>query len=85
MPRSRSGILALGLLAVIACGPRQPSPSASSAATSDTGGLRLIPMDSATAERLCVKPDLVRAGLADCVLKDQSPPVRPIPRPLPPP
>jgi hypothetical protein len=39
------------------------------------------PMDSATIERLCAKPDSVRAGKADCVLKDQSapPPSRPPP------
>ena len=32
--------------------------------------------DSATIERLCVQPDRVRARLAACVLKDQSPPPR---------
>jgi hypothetical protein len=30
-------------------------------------------MDSATIERLCAHPDSVRAGLAECVLLDQSP------------
>jgi len=29
-------------------------------------------MDSATIERLCAHPDSVRAGLAECVLLDQS-------------
>jgi hypothetical protein len=32
--------------------------------------------DSATIDRLCVRPDLVRTGIAACVLKDQSPPLR---------
>jgi hypothetical protein len=29
-------------------------------------------MDSATIERLCLRPDSVRAGRAPCVLRDQS-------------
>jgi hypothetical protein len=41
-------------------------------------------MDSASIERLCAKPDLVRAGIAECVLKDQSPPQAQIMRPPPP-
>jgi hypothetical protein len=41
------------------------------------------PFDSATIERLCVQPDRVRAGWAECVLKDQSPQPREIRRPPP--
>ena len=46
-------------------------------------------MDSATIERLCLRPDSVRAGRAACVLRDQSrgpwlrqpdPPASPPPR-----
>jgi hypothetical protein len=33
-----------------------------------------IAMDSAQIYRLCAKPGLVRAGMADCELKDQSSP-----------
>ena len=46
-------------------------------------------MDSATIERLCAHPDSVRAGLAECALKDQSPSPggrrleRPVPSPPP--
>ena len=45
-----------------------------------------VAMDSAEIERLCTAPDSVRAGKADCVLKDQSAPrQRPLPSPTPPP
>ena len=47
-----------------------------------------VAMDSATIERLCAHPDSVRAGLAECVLKDQSPSpdqrLKPLERPTPP-
>jgi hypothetical protein len=33
---------------------------------------KVAQMDSATIDRLCVHPDSVRAGRAECVLKDQS-------------
>ncbi|HYC50542.1 MAG TPA: hypothetical protein VEB19_05465 [Gemmatimonadaceae bacterium] len=33
-----------------------------------------VAMDSAQIERLCARPGLVRVGLADCELKDQSAP-----------
>jgi hypothetical protein len=46
-----------------------------------------VAMDSATIEKLCAHPDSVRAGLAECVLKDQSQPrserLRPVPSPPP--
>ena len=74
---------------IMACNPsgaRAPAPAASPDPLSDTGHvLRLAPMDSATIERLCAKPDSVRAGKAECVLKDQSPPARPLPPRTPPP
>jgi hypothetical protein len=71
----RTSLLVLG--AAMACAAPGQSPS-----TARPAGSR-PPLDSATAERLCVRPDLVRAGVAECVLKDQSPPVRAIPRPPP--
>ena len=71
----RTSVLLLG--AAMACAPA-PSPS-----TTTPVGAR-PQLDSATIERLCVRPDWVRAGWAECVLKDQSPPPRLIPRPLPP-
>jgi hypothetical protein len=40
-------------------------------------------LDSATIERLCVRPERVQAGWAECVLKDQSPPIEALRR-LPP-
>jgi hypothetical protein len=56
---------------VVACGyPSVRPESASVAATA----ARASQFDSATIERLCAHPDRVRAKLADCVLKDQSPP-----------
>lgn len=60
-----------------------PSGTRPSAAASDTRPMRhVIPMDSASAVRLCTKPDLVRAGIAECMLRDQSltPELRPLPR-----
>jgi hypothetical protein len=38
-------------------------------------------MDSAEIDRLCLAPDSVRAGKADCVLKDQSAPLQRLPQP----
>jgi len=66
------------LATTIACGA--PAPSRSTAVPAP--GPRPA-FDSATAERLCVRPDLVRAGIAECVLKDQSPPPGEIRRPPP--
>jgi len=44
-----------------------------------------VAMDSAEIERLCLHPDRVRAGRADCVLKDQGVRrERPLPAPTPP-
>ena len=71
----RTSILVLG--AAMACAAPAPAPSTAPPVRPRP------PMDSATAERLCVRPDWVRAGWADCVLKDQSPPLREIPRPPP--
>jgi len=42
-------------------------------------------MDSAEIDRLCLDPDSVRAGKADCVLKDQSAPLQRLPQPSSPP
>lgn len=42
-----------------------------------------VQMDSAEIDRLCAHPDSVRAGVADCVLKDQrrerEPRMKPVP------
>ena len=35
--------------------------------------------DSARVDSLCADPDSVRAGRKPCVLRDQSPPLRPLP------
>ena len=72
----RTSVLLLG--AAMACAAPGPSPSTSNSVAPRPR------MDSATAERLCVRPDWVRAGWAECVLKDQSPPLRQVPRPPPP-
>jgi hypothetical protein len=65
----RSTQLALIVLLLIACARHHSAPQrvAMQARTVSTAQL-----DSATIERLCMHPDSVRAGLADCVLKDQS-------------
>lgn len=62
--------------------PKTDSGEARSAALSKA---QLSTMDSATIERLCQRADSVRAGVAACVLRDQSqpllgPPVAPPPR-----
>ena len=45
--------------------------------TAGAKGVPRVAMDSAEIERVCAHPDSVRAGLADCVLRDQSPPGQP--------
>ena len=42
-------------------------------------------LDSATIERLCMQPDSVRAGRAECVLQDQSQSPQIRLKPVPPP
>jgi len=51
---------------VVACQHPQPKTQAIAATPSRAA------MDSAEIERLCLHPDSVRAGRADCVLKDQG-------------
>jgi hypothetical protein len=67
----RSTHLAVVVLLLIACGRQHSAPQrvAMQARTISTAQL-----DSATIERLCMHPDSVHAGRADCVLKDQSAP-----------
>ena len=72
----RTSVLVLG--AAIACAAPGPSPSMAAPVRSRPA------LDSATVERLCVRPDWVRAGWAECVLKDQSPPLEAVRRPPPP-
>jgi len=49
------------------------TPSNAQQRTAQMRVAKAAEMDSATIERLCVHPDSVRAGRAECVLKDQSP------------
>ena len=72
----KKSLLLLGT--ALACAAPKPEPSTPAPVTTPRP-----PFDSATAERLCVRPDLVRAGLAEWVLKDQSPPLKEIRRPPP--
>lgn len=56
----------IAVVAIAGCHHRQPTTQ--SPVTTRPG----VVMDSAEIERLCVHPDSVRAGRADCVLKDQG-------------
>jgi hypothetical protein len=58
---SLAGVIVLG-------GCHRPQPKARSIAATPARAA----MDSAEIERLCLHPDSVRAGRADCVLKDQG-------------
>ena len=77
----RSVLVILGML-VAACGHRHSGaqPRAAQLRTAKSAQ-----MDSATIERLCVHPDSVRAGRAECVLKDQSEAPQYRLKPVPPP
>jgi len=68
------------MLAACTHPPKSDSGEGQSAALTKT---RASAMDSATIERLCQRSDSVRAGLAACVLRDQSQP--PVGRPVAPP
>jgi hypothetical protein len=73
----------LGLAALlVACSPA-PAPQR----PVDTRAQQFGALDSARIDSLCADPDSVRAGRKACVLRDQSPPIRPMPRvpPAPPP
>lgn len=72
-----------GMLTACTHPPKADSVEARSASLSKG---QFSAMDSATIERLCQRADSVRAGLAACVLRDQSQPrgVRPIAPPPPP-
>lgn len=65
------------LLAAAMSGGCRQAPAPHTPASSP----RTARMDSAEVERLCASPDLVRAGRADCVLKNQARPVEPRPVP----
>ena len=80
MIRSRQCSLSVVLVLAAAC-HRTPAKAVRTLPTAARAG-----MDSAEIDRLCLAPDSVRAGKADCVLKDQSAPLqRPLPVPTPPP
>jgi len=80
----RSTQLAVVVLLLIACGRHHSAPQRVAMQARTVSGAKL---DSATIERLCMHPDSVRAGRADCVLKDQSNPpeqrLKPVERPHP--
>src|SRR4051812_3827909 len=70
----RGLVVVCGFACIIGCHRTVTTPmSATPAATR-------VALDSAEIDRLCLRPDSVRAGLAECVLKDQSPP--PLHKPL---
>jgi hypothetical protein len=73
--RLPEGIVRASLLpiALILAGCHSGSRSSDTARDS-----RVVPMDSATAHRICEAPDSVVAGTKECVLRDQG--VRPQPR-----
>jgi hypothetical protein len=65
----------LGLAALLAaCTPAAPQRPATARAQ------QFGALDSARVDSLCVDPDSVRTGRKPCVLRDQSPPLRPLPR-----
>ena len=66
----------LVVLVVAACHHQAPHTAVAKAAPR-------VQMDSAEIERLCAHPDSVRAGVADCVLKDQAPPPQQRLKPVP--
>ena len=66
------------ILGSAGCRPARESSTATESASR-------VAMDSAEIERLCAEPDSVRAGRADCLLKDQSPPRVRRPQPSTPP
>lgn len=69
----RRPTFALLALAALACTPAAPRP-----VTRDAGASSgVAALDSATAHRLCARPDsVVAARRASCELRDQRPPVR---------
>ena len=67
-------VLLVGTMVSLAGCNRSPAPMRTA---EEPAALRARPvagLDSATIEKLCVAPDSVRAGKAECVLKDQSAP-----------
>jgi len=69
MQRVLQAASVIAVVAIAGCHHSQPKTQSLAAAHSRAA------MDSAEIERLCLHPDSVRAGRADCVLKDQG--VRP--------
>ena len=66
MIRARTAASFTAAFALAACNHAPPRSQAIVPAASR------VALDSAEIARLCAHPDSVRAGLADCVLKDQS-------------
>ena len=61
----RTWLVGIGMLAVVGCHHQAATTTAMKVAPR-------VAMDSVEIARLCTQPDSVRAGRADCVLKDQS-------------
>ena len=59
--------LHVGLIVLVVAACQHQSPHTAVAKATPR-----VQMDSAEIERLCAHPDSVRAGVADCVLKDQG-------------
>ena len=66
MQRALQAASVIAVVAIAGCHHRQPQTQSLTAARPR------LALDSAEIERLCVHPDSVRAGRADCVLKDQG-------------
>jgi uncharacterized lipoprotein NlpE involved in copper resistance len=65
----RSTQLGATVLLLMGCSRQHSAPQQ---VAMQTRTVSTAQMDSATIERLCLHPDSVRAGRAECVLKDQS-------------
>ena len=79
-------LVAVGLASMLTACTRPPQSDSGEKPSAALSNAQLAAMDSATIVRLCQRPDSVRAGLAACVLRDQSrsPLVRPVAPPSPP-
>ena len=79
-------VLLIGItVSLVGCN-RTPAPTRTAEQPTALRARPAAGLDSATIEKLCVAPDSVRAGKAECVLKDQSAELRRLePQPAPPP
>jgi hypothetical protein len=68
MNRARHAAWLIAAVTGAACQHAQPRPQSHAENVAPSR----VALDSAEIDRLCIHPDSVRAGKADCVLKDQS-------------